>query len=370
MLPVDSRSMVKVLGRTSKDNPYVLFWTGSRFEMNVKASNLSVVLKASFENREQWIAVVIDGEPLIRMPLQKGNNEIALLRNRNAEVLHNIRIIKETPIMPNDGEHYIELLSVKTDGELFLVPERRRKLVFVGDSITSGEGAIGCREEQDWVPQIFSACRNYAYMTADALNAEYQSISQSGWGLVCGYDNDCRHNMPDTWNRVCSIAYADGPERPVRGAEEEYVFSDFEADAVIINLGTNDWNGFSMPAFRNPETGETFAMRKNPDGNFSEESVSIFTERMVSFLGDVRKAYPKAFLLWGYGMLGADMEDVIQKGLRDYAMKSGETCPAYIRLPEAKGETFGARMHPGILCHKQAAEVLTGYLKNILPEEQ
>lgn len=43
----------------------------------------------------------------------------------------------------------------------------------MGDSITSGEGAIGAKPEEDWVGAFFSAENHYGRLTADALGAEY-----------------------------------------------------------------------------------------------------------------------------------------------------------------------------------------------------
>ena len=355
--------LVKVLGRTSKEAPYVLFWTGSRYEMDVKAANLSVVIKASFEFHEQWIVVLCDGAPMIRMPLQKGDNVIPILRNRNPETLHHIRIVKDTPVMPGDGDHYIELTDILSDGALYPVAERSRKLLFIGDSITSGEGGSGAQGEADWVPAVFSAVDNYAYMLCDALDADYQVLSQSGWGVVCGYDNDVRHNMPKAWHKVCAIAHGDGPERPVRGAEEEYEFRSFEPEAVIINLATNDGNGVGMPPFTDPETGVAFAMTKDADGQLSKESTAVFAEKAVAFLSDIRCTYPKAKIIWCYGMLGYYMKPAILTALRLYADCTGDEMPIYVDLPEASGDSFGSRWHPGKPCHKRAAEVLAGILR-------
>ncbi|MBP5460664.1 MAG: GDSL family lipase, partial [Lachnospiraceae bacterium] len=80
---------VKILGRVSKEAPDVLFWTGSRYEMNVRAANLTVHIEAAYGMQEQWIAVVINGALLCRMPLLRGDNEVIIFRNRNAEETKN-----------------------------------------------------------------------------------------------------------------------------------------------------------------------------------------------------------------------------------------------------------------------------------------
>ena len=69
---------VKILGRTSKEAPDVLFWTGSRYEMNVKASYLTVHIEAAYGGQEQWIAVLVNKALICRMPLLRGENEIII----------------------------------------------------------------------------------------------------------------------------------------------------------------------------------------------------------------------------------------------------------------------------------------------------
>ena len=69
-------------------------------------------------------------------------------------------------------------------GAFLPLPAPQYRLEFVGDSITSGEGAIGAVPEEAWAGAFFSAENHYARLTADALGAEYRCLSQSGWGIV------------------------------------------------------------------------------------------------------------------------------------------------------------------------------------------
>ena len=39
----------------------------------------------------------------------------------------------------------------------------------------------------------------------------------------------------------------------------------------------------------------------------------------------------------------------------------------YLPLPAATAGTLGARRHPGVECHRQAAQALTTCLRSILP---
>ena len=357
-------SKVKVLGRTSKEAPDVLFWTGSRYEMNVKGTYLTVHIEAQYGAQEQWIAVLVNGALLCRMPLNHGDNEVIIFRNRNAEETKNVRILKEVQPMQGDGANYIRLTDVETDGELLAVAEPRLRLVFVGDSITSGEGAMGARNEMDWVAELFSAYDNYAYKTAEALDADYQTVSQSGWGVYCGYNNDIHSNIPGIYDTVCSIVTKDGAG--VCGSSEPMDFEAFRPDAVVINLGTNDSGARNAEAYTDPETGRVYKLDKGEDGTLDEVSLSLFNNAIVAFLRKLRAVHPDAFLLWVYGMLGTDLEGPIRVAIDNYRHESGDERIGYCRLPDTTEEAFGARWHPGHIAHERAAEVLVSELRKNL----
>jgi len=353
-------SHIKVLGRTSRQAGDTLFWSGSRYEMNVKAANLTVHIEAAYGSQEQWIAVTLNRVLVCRMPLLRGDNEIILFRNRNAEETKNVRIIKEVQPMGGDGASYIRLTDIETDGELLPVEEPSLRLQFVGDSITSGEGAIGARSEQDWVAQLFSAYDNYTYKTAEALHADYQVISQSGWGVYCGYNNDIHMNVPSLYDHVCSLITVDG--RGVRGSTKRYDYRRFEPDYVIVNLGTNDFGACAAEAYIDPDSGKSYRLKKGDDGRMDEESRRLFSEAVTKFLTKLRKAHPGAFLVWVYGMLGQELAEPIARTIDAYRESTKDAKVDFLLLPDTTEDAFGARSHPGQLSHERAAATIVQYV--------
>ncbi|MBR5712128.1 MAG: GDSL family lipase [Lachnospiraceae bacterium] len=362
---------IKVLGRTSKEAPDVLFWTGSRYEMNVRASRLTVRIEAAYGGQEQWIAVLVNRALTCRMPLLRGENEIIIFQNRNASEVKNVCILKEVQPMGGDGPNYIRLTDVDTDGEILPVPEAEHRMVFIGDSITSGEGAIGALSENDWVAQLFSGWNNYAFMTAEALFADYQVVSQSGWGVYCGYNNDPHMSVPGIYDSVCALvgeSAEDGSMRGVCGSLEPYDFSAFSPEVAVINLGTNDGGALNSEAYTDPVTGKTYKLRKGADGKPDEESLVLFTDAAVSFLNKLRSVHPDAYLLWVYGMLGTEMESAVRAAVAKYRRASGDRRVGYLRLPDTKEGAFGARCHPGTLSHRRAADAIIRRAKKIISE--
>ena len=73
---------------------------------------------------------------------------------------------------------------------------------------------------------------------SDALSAEYRVVSQSGWGIVTGWDGIVENKIPPYYKQVCGLLT--GERNASLGALEDYDFKAWQPDAVIINLGTND----------------------------------------------------------------------------------------------------------------------------------
>lgn len=356
---------IRVIGRTvSGREPAILFWTGSRAVMRVTGSELWVKLEADYEQYEPWINIMINGVSLSRQMVPKGISWICVFRGMDPEKEKQVEIVKETQAMSDDSRHFLAVWAVRTDGELRPVLPVQRRLEFIGDSITSGEGAIGSADETEWISMWFSSVRNYAYLTARALDAEYHSISQSGWGVLSSWDNNPHHTLPGCYEKVCGVQT--GGRNHANGADLPWDFTAWQPDAVIINLGTNDAGAFENPAYTDPQTGEVFKQRKREDGSYHPEDLARFKKAAETFLTTLRRCNPGAKLVWVYGMLGIPLEPAIKDAVESYRRASGDNAVSYLRLPDTDREGIGARSHPGLLSHQRAAQVLTEYLRQIL----
>lgn len=356
---------LKIHGRiTGCLSPLTLFWTGSGIELNLKASELWVELEAAYETYEPWIAILINGVLVSRQMVTCGKHFICVYRGMSKEVTNNIRIIKETQAPNEDPSSRLQIHRVRTDGEFAPVEDKPLKIEFIGDSITSGEGAVGAKSEEDWIMMWFSAVYNYTYMVAEAVNAQYRVLSQSGWGVYTGYDNNPKKNMPAYYEKVCGTL--NGDMNKELGAFNDNDFTLWQPDVVVVNLGTNDEAAFNNPMWKDELTGKTHKQRKNPDGSFNKEDLKKFEEAVTDFLYKLRRYNPNAHIIWAYGMLGDGMMAAIKRGIDDYKFKSGDLHISFLTLPNTTDQTLGARFHPGILSHRQAAKVLADYIKKIL----
>lgn len=301
--------------------PHPLYWAGSSLEFTFTGSELHLSFNADFEQLEPWINLELNSASLLRMPLERGSSRVCLFRGTTPGVPRHIRVFKEQPIT-DDPYHRLEITEITgTGGEFLPPPPKALCLEFIGDSLTSGEGLAGAREETDWISPFFSASQSWARWTADLLQADFRAVSQSGWGVCSGWDGDTSHAVPPWYTET----------RPLR---------DWQPDAIIINLGTNDANAI-----------QSGLGPVGPDG---------FEEGAFQFLKQLRAEHSTAKLVWAYGML----DDPLRPQLERAVERFGDAW--YLPLPAVTEQTMGSRQHPGPLCHKAAAQTTAEFLKTIL----
>lgn len=355
----------KIYGRTDRtQDPLPLFFNGSGIEVNVTGSELWIDIDVDFDTHEPWIWTALNGAFMSRQMLMKGTYSLCLFRGMSPDTVKNFKFFRELQAMSEDDLCRILIKGFRSDGKFLPVSDRRFKLEFIGDSITSGEGTYGALEDTDWLAMYMGSSRNYARMVSDALDAEYRLFSQGGWGVLSGWDNDPRHNIPSRYEKLCGLAGGEINEK--LGAGKPYDFESWKPNAIIVNLGTNDASAFNQPEWTDPITGQTFKQHKEPDGSYNENDLARFKQAVTDFLHMIRKNNPDSHIIWCYGMLGYDLTFAITDAMNTYQRETGDTNIAFLQLPNTTEETVGSHAHPGEKSHARAAKVLIEYLKTIL----
>lgn len=357
-LPPES---LRVWGRVNRSlSPLTLFWTGSALELNAKSAALWLEVETDFSSFEQWAAVLINGQLIARLPLPRGRSWLCLFQGLDPDKVKNVRFIKEVQPMPADDRALFQIHSLRTDGELLPVPARPRKIEFLGDSITSGEGLIGAKEEEDWRPIFFSGVYGYPFLTAGLCGAEYRQVSQSGWGVLSSWDNMPQCAIPKIYGQVCGPL--EGERNRALGCQDAYDFSSWQPDAVVVNLGTNDAGARRQPAYTDPASHTSFRQTGEGAGQ------AMLRRGAVDFLKELRRRNPNAWLVWAYGMLGRELARELWEAVNEYKKETGDQRAAFLLLPATTEETMGSRGHSGKKAHAQAAEVLADFLKTMWEE--
>ena len=318
----------KIIGRyIEEDNKVKHFWTGSGIEFTTNSPELVLKVFAEYSKFEIWVAVELNGARILRTMLLPGMNAIPVFRNLNPNEAKRVRVIRDSQATLDEDANYMSVVEAEDFAgnkiPTTATPDNKLSIEFIGDSITSGEGLKGAKEDMDFAYCYTSFDGNYASLVARELDADYSVISQCGYGISCGWNNDPSMKLPVVYK------YADGRSR-------EYNFEK-KFDYVVINLGTND-NG---------------AMYQEPFEGY-KTSREEFREGMVDFLNYVMEKNPDSKIIWIIGMCEIDLAGEIKAVIE--SMNSSRI--TFLKAKSCDELDFGERSHPGPLTHREAAKMV------------
>lgn len=221
---------IKILGERmlSSESQINCDWTCSGIEFTLDSAGGSLTVKASSDKPCYFRAYVdgvawssasgsvhytVDGESEMKLPaIPKGT--------------HTIRIIKVSGHTLARAE-LKEMTFYGTVSET--APAKNDTYIeFIGDSISCGWGVLDSKN-QDGTYTGQDGSMAYPYLISKELNADYSITALSGQGLV--FSGTGMPNMTDGY-LLCS---------PLRDGNTAYEF-ERKADAVVINIGTNDYS--------------------------------------------------------------------------------------------------------------------------------
>ena len=360
-------SCLNIWGRTGytedgniRLNPLTLFWTASGIEIAVKnLPNLCLFadIECDYKCYRPWISVWINGKRTARFAPEKGRSRICLLES--PAPLTRIQILKESQAMAGDSAHRFCIHGFCTNSgkavpDIFM-PLEPKKYVFecIGDSITCGEGLEDPIDGKEWNPAWQGTRNHFALILSQRFNADISIIAQSGWGLLCGWNNDPHCTIPPLYPFVCSLAK--GAANREAGAPQAWDFSRHKMDAVIINLGSNDEYAFRAAPWEDPASGKTYKLHGDAD-------YARLKAAAKNFIGEIRRHNPQALIIWCYGMFLTGCMDLFRSAVEEFRAENRDDKVRFIELSPMDDTTAGAQKHPGPLCHKEAADLLTAVL--------
>lgn len=333
---------------------FPMHWSSANAEMLLSASKLEVEIVCQYNSQKPYLSFEVDGLRAQTFSPIPGKHWYNVFLNLDKNTKHRVRIIKETQPFEGDPTASPTILRLRTDGQFHPLPKVKRRIEFIGDSITSGEGGRGPVSFNEWVPMCFCAADNYARMTADGLKAQYQVISQSGWGAYCSFDNRPEGNIPRVYDQICGVL-ANGTEN--QGVENPYDFS-FQPDTVVVALGANDSNAMRSDPYIDPVTGAAHKLDNSSEGR------QLYENTCFNFLLHLHEVNPGARLVWLSFISSGPIAECLQKAVaraKDAGLDVTFACP--FDFESFGGRCMGSRFHPGILAHKKIAKALVKLLK-------
>ncbi len=272
------------------------------------------------DTEKRYYTVFVDGKVTNRVNATvEGSKSIEITVAKDLpRGKHEIRIHRATPT-----EYGVEVVkSITMSGVPDAKPERKKLIIeFVGDSITAGLDIFDNAGDKWDKPEFSDSTQTYAFFTAENLDAEFSSICCGGLPFVVPYG---RLHVKERYIRANPWSI------------EQFYF-ERSADIVVINLGTNDYG------------------REIKNNDLTESQVA---ERAVDLIKFIQLKNPKAKIVWAYGMLG-NMGEQTLKGAVERA-GGAEKGVYYCPMPSNLAGDSG---HPNVASHKNAAEVLTNFIK-------
>ena len=314
-----------------------LWWSGSGVRVKLACKRLDVEAVSTAADHAQWLGVLVDGAPITRLPMVRGTHTYTLLAGLDDQYSHEITILRDTqPSYDETGA--VVLNAVITDGTPETPDARPLMLEFIGDSLTVGEGTLGpYGEGQEWRMLFISHMPAFPTLAAEEMKADKRVIALGGWGAARSWDNQKESRIGRIYGQLCGVT--PGGRVPAPADERP-------ADAVVINLGTNDSSALSRL-----EADELPAAQAE------------LRARAAELMEAVRARYPRAVIVWAYGLCGSTVEEFVRGAVEDVRAK-GDLNAHYLSLTGA--ETLGSRMHPSRDAHRRAAREIADELTRLL----
>ncbi len=314
-----------------------LWWSGSGIRTVLDCTRLQLEAEAAEGEFTPWLSVVVDGAPVARFPLMAGRHRYDLLGGLEKGYPHEVAVLRDT--QPTDADTApLRLIAICTDGVPEAPKSRARLVEFLGDSLTVGEGTVGARSAMEWRMAWISNQFAFPALTAQLLDAEKRVVALGGWGAYMSFDADSEHTIGKIYDRLCAV---------VPAGDIPYDFSaQRPADAVVINLGTNDASALDKLAAE----GRTGGMAELEDS-------------AVALMELVRLRNPGAVILWAYGLCGGAMHEPLRRAV-ERRRAAGDADTHYLALDDCAGD-LGSRSHPGRAAHARAAAQIAEALEKL-----
>ena len=289
-----------------------------------------------------WISVFVDDndQPCRTFELTNKSTKY-LIYSGTDEQEHTVRVVKLTENIKTG----LSLHGFDVDGEILMpvVEPIKKRIEFVGDSITCGFGLGTSEKDRFYYPQEENVWVAHGPTAARYLGMDWQMICISGICLAPRKEIP----MPVAMNML--YEYTDRPAQQALELDaDHWNFKEHPVDYVVINLGTNDATAASFST----------APKK------IEEQ---YEKDYVHFLKTVRKCNgDKTKIICALGSMDYYFYDAMNRAVDTYRAETGDNNVytfKYCRMSPM--DPIGASGHPSELTQQKMAKELVAFINTL-----
>lgn len=335
---------VRLIGRTCEDDGVVwLPQSGSAIEFKANGTRVEVevVGDAAVGNkpdRRPRFAVLVDDKVVVDDTLDEPSRTVEVWNAKSASTA----VVKVIHLSEAQyGAIGVRSITAESGNADPVEPTSAHDLCieFVGDSITCAYGVEAANSEEPFSTQTEDFMDSYAYLAAQALDADYSTVGYSGYGIVSGWSDDGSKNakmlVPPLYDLVAT------------GYERQWDFSAHPCDVVVVNLGTNDFT----------YTGT------------DEDRMREFQAGYEAFLAQIRMRNPQAHIVCTLGAMGGqELYPYVERAVSNFREQTGdERVVCYATDPiDVDRDGSGTRGHPNRISQQRCADALADVIRKTL----
>lgn len=304
--------------------------------LRVGFEGTSLVMRASSSTGKSRVAVLVDDAAPVTVQLPSTEAELTLAEGLG-EGPHRVDIVHRTETW--QGIARVNGFGLGPGGrwlDPLAWPDRR--LMFIGDSVTSGEGAGRPEQCSDDAAAGADAHAAYGMRLARALGAQVHLVSHGGRGLLRDWQG-----KTDVLNAPQFFQLTIAEESP----KVLWNHASYRPDLIFVSLGTND---FYAPLLPPPARADWVAAN-------------------VAFLRSLRALYPGAHVVVTEGAMLADKpprrdKSTLRSYLEDTVRELGDANVGYVPSKQYPGDACDP--HPTSEQHAAMAADFEPVLRELL----
>jgi hypothetical protein len=280
------------------DSAACVNWSGSSITLNFKGSEISAILRDA--DTANYYNVILDNKVISKINL-KTNKRSYLLASGLAKGNHKIQLYKRTQWKQGQTFFY----GFETDSNTKILPKskpKKKKIAFYGDSITCGHGNEDTTGKDSGTGHFENHYLTYGAMTARHFNAQNQSISNSGIGIMLSW---FPYVITDIYDLI-----------DPHDKTKKWDFNTYVPDVVVINLFQND--SWLVNKTKHPEFIFKFGTEKPTD--------DFIIKSYENFVKIIRAKHPNATIICALGNMditkqGSKWPGYVQKAVANIGDK-------------------------------------------------